>query len=110
MITDQYKRHSESLKLLNTLYLWEHALAAGHHDRDIEAFTFRHGFLNHAECKLLKRKLFDRSDCKTHHNCVRLKDGRICEIPLIPRPANLGDFQKFVEDHITLEEDCYEVF
>jgi len=77
---------------MQVLALWAHAEEAlGRELREqVSTFTFRDEFLNTAmrgandlARKQHKPRPFSGA---THHNCVRLKDESLQEIPIIPRP------------------------
>jgi hypothetical protein len=89
-------QHNEQAIMLNTLKLWEHAEVSGYTCTEVRAFTFRPDFLSISDRKELKRAIGDRGACTTHFNCVRLHDGCLRRIPLVPRPENLDAFKGFV--------------
>lgn len=89
------KMNHERQVLLNTLALWEHIKEAGFTVEQVRGFSFRPKFLTRDELRTLRRKPHDKSECRTHHNCVVDHDGEPHRIPLIPRPGNVGLFAKW---------------
>ena len=79
-------KQSEIRYLTAVLALWRHAAKAGYTEDEVEAFTFRARFLSREDRKTLGRPLHGDYPNPTHHNCVRLRDGSLKEIPLYPRP------------------------
>lgn len=81
-------KHREYAYLLEVLGLWRVVAEAGIKSEDVQAFTFRPEFLEKK-----KRWEYDASPFETKqnasklwHNCVRLKDGSLKEIPLTRSP------------------------
>ena len=81
------EKYTEQKYLLDQMLLWRHTAKAGYPSDTVKAFSFRPDFLTEKQCRFLKRKLWDKSACSTHFNCVRLLTGELKEIPLYPRPT-----------------------
>jgi len=81
-------KERERLYLLEVLGLWDVVKQAGIDPDDVHAFTFRPEFLEKR-----KRWEYDKAPFAIRqqasslwHNCVRLKDGTLKEIPLTRSP------------------------
>ena len=81
-------KHRERGYLLEVLGLWDVVAKAGINSWDVHTFTFRPEFLDSQKFREYRAApLAIRQQASTlWHNCVKLHDGSLKEIPLTRRP------------------------
>lgn len=84
------ERGRERDYLLDVLALWEVAKKAGYNPSDVKAFSFRPEFLSYSERRENQiqraRNQRDKYVQVDWHNCVRLNNGELKQIPRTKRP------------------------